>query len=131
MDNIVSVKLDSRYAPTLGGVWQYDYGQALRITGPEFPPALSIRYLPHTQAKIHERHRMHRLCSPRCLYRTLTRFQSGNSRTVRIHTARAIRLHIMARHGRTPRITTSGSRVCMDGKRCTQTNHWQTFPSAV
>lgn len=35
------------------------------------------------------------------------------------------------RHGRAPRITTSGSRVCMDGKRCTQTNHWQTPLSAV
>lgn len=34
MNNIVSVKLDSRYASTLG-VWQYDYGQVLRITGPE------------------------------------------------------------------------------------------------
>lgn len=39
MNNIVSVKLDSRYASTLG-VWQYDYGQVLRITGPELPPAL-------------------------------------------------------------------------------------------
>lgn len=45
----------------------------------------------HTQAKIHGRHRMHRLCSPRCLYRTVIRFQSGNNRTARIHTARAIR----------------------------------------
>lgn len=35
MDNIVSVKLDSRYAPTLE-VWQYDYGQKLQITGGDF-----------------------------------------------------------------------------------------------
>lgn len=35
------------------------------------------------------------------------------------------------RHGGVLRTTMSGSRVCMDGKRCTQTNHWQTFPSAV
>ena len=43
MDNIVSVKLDSRYASTLG-VWQYDYGQVLRITGPELPPAVEVRF---------------------------------------------------------------------------------------
>lgn len=41
MNNIVSVKLDSRYASTLG-VWQYDYGQVLRITGPELPPAVEV-----------------------------------------------------------------------------------------
>lgn len=43
MDNIVSVKLDSRYASTLG-VWQYDYGQVLRITGPELPPAVEVQF---------------------------------------------------------------------------------------
>lgn len=43
MDNIVSVKLDSRYASTLG-VWQYDYGQVLRITGPELPPAVEAQF---------------------------------------------------------------------------------------
>lgn len=44
MDNIVSAKLDSRYASTLG-VWQYDYGQVLRITGPELPPAVEVQFL--------------------------------------------------------------------------------------
>lgn len=43
MDNIVSIKLDSRYASTLG-VWQYDYGQVLRITGPELPPAVEVQF---------------------------------------------------------------------------------------
>lgn len=43
MDNIVSVKLDSRYASTLG-VWQYDYGRVLRITGPELPPAVEVQF---------------------------------------------------------------------------------------
>ena len=43
MDNIVSVKLESRYASTLG-VWQYDYGQVLRITGPELPPAVEVQF---------------------------------------------------------------------------------------
>ena len=43
MDNIVSVKLDSRYASTLG-VWQYDYGQVLRITGPGLPPAVEVQF---------------------------------------------------------------------------------------
>lgn len=43
MDNIVSAKLDSRYAFTLG-IWQYDYGQVLRITGPELPPAVEVQF---------------------------------------------------------------------------------------
>jgi hypothetical protein len=43
MDNIVSCKLDSRYASTLG-IWQYDYGQVLRITGPELPPAVEVQF---------------------------------------------------------------------------------------
>ena len=43
MDNIVSVKLDSRYASTLG-VWQYNYGQVLRITGPGLPPAVEVQF---------------------------------------------------------------------------------------
>lgn len=43
-NNIVSVKLDSRYASTRGGVWQYDYGQVLRITGPELPPAVEVQF---------------------------------------------------------------------------------------
>ena len=43
MNNIVSVKLDSRYASTLG-VWQYDYGQVLRITGPNLPPAVEVQF---------------------------------------------------------------------------------------
>lgn len=43
MDNIVSVKLDSRYAST-PGVWQYDYGQVLRITGPELPTAVEVQF---------------------------------------------------------------------------------------
>lgn len=43
MNNIVSVKLDSRYASTMG-VWQYDYGQVLRITGPELPPAVEVQF---------------------------------------------------------------------------------------
>lgn len=51
-------------------------------------------------------------------YRTLTRFRSGNNQAARIHMPRATRLCTTARHGRAPRITTSGSRVCMDGKRC-------------
>ena len=42
-NNIVSVKLDSRYASTLG-VWQYDYGQVLRITGTELPPAVEVQF---------------------------------------------------------------------------------------
>ena len=43
MNNIVSAKLDSRYASTLG-VWQYDYGQVLRITGTELPPAVEVQF---------------------------------------------------------------------------------------
>lgn len=27
-----------------GGVWQYDYGQVLRITGPELPPAVEVQF---------------------------------------------------------------------------------------
>lgn len=43
-NNIVSVKLDSRYASTLG-VWQYDYGKVLRITAkPELPPAVEVQF---------------------------------------------------------------------------------------
>ena len=50
MNNIVSVKLDSRYASTLG-VWQYDYGQVLRITGPELPPAVEVQFSPRNQER--------------------------------------------------------------------------------
>mgnify|MGYP000954615127 CR=1 FL=1 len=43
MDNIVSVKLDSRYASTLG-VWQYDYGQILRIQGENLPKVVEVHF---------------------------------------------------------------------------------------
>ena len=42
-NNIVSVKLDSRYASTLG-VWQYDYGQILRIQGENLPKVVEVHF---------------------------------------------------------------------------------------
>lgn len=43
MNNIIECKLDSRYASTLRA-WQYDYGQVLRISGRELPPAVEVQF---------------------------------------------------------------------------------------
>lgn len=44
MNNIIIVKLDSTYTAVYSGIWQYDYGQILRITGVEFPKAVEIQF---------------------------------------------------------------------------------------
>lgn len=40
MNNIIECKLESTYKEIFIGLWQYDYGQILRITGVEFPKAV-------------------------------------------------------------------------------------------
>lgn len=44
MNNIIECKLDSTYKEIYTGIWQYDYGQILRITGVEFPKAVEIQF---------------------------------------------------------------------------------------
>lgn len=44
MNNIIECKLESTYKEIYTGLWQYDYGQRLRITGVEFPKAVEIQF---------------------------------------------------------------------------------------
>lgn len=44
MNNIIECKLESIYKEIYTGLWQYDYGQILRITGVEFPKAVEIQF---------------------------------------------------------------------------------------
>lgn len=44
MDNIIECKLESIYKEIYTGLWRYDYGQILRITGVEFPKAVEIQF---------------------------------------------------------------------------------------
>lgn len=44
MNNIIECKLESTYKEIFIGLWQYDYGQILRITGVEFPKAVEIQF---------------------------------------------------------------------------------------
>lgn len=44
MNNIIECKLESTYKEIFTGLWQYDYGQILRITGVEFPKAVEIQF---------------------------------------------------------------------------------------
>lgn len=44
MDNIIECKLESTYKEIFTGLWQYDYGQKLRITGGDFPEAVEIQF---------------------------------------------------------------------------------------
>lgn len=44
MDNIIECKLESTYKGIYTGLWQYDYGQILRITGADLPKAVEIQF---------------------------------------------------------------------------------------
>lgn len=44
MNNIIECKLESTYKEIFIGLWQYDYGQILRITGVEFPKAVEVQF---------------------------------------------------------------------------------------
>lgn len=44
MDNIIECRLNSTCKEIFTGLWQYDYGQILRITGVEFPKAVEIQF---------------------------------------------------------------------------------------
>lgn len=44
MNNIIECKLESTYKEIFTGLWQYDYGQKLRITGGDFPEAVEIQF---------------------------------------------------------------------------------------
>ena len=44
MNNIIECKLESTYKEIFTGLWQYDYGQILRITGVDFPKAVEIQF---------------------------------------------------------------------------------------
>ena len=43
MDNIIEVQFNEMLQRTRS-IWQYDYGQVLRITGPELPPAVEVQF---------------------------------------------------------------------------------------
>lgn len=44
MDNIIECKLESTYKEIFTGLWQYDYGQILRITGADLPKAVEVQF---------------------------------------------------------------------------------------
>lgn len=44
MNNIIECKLESTYKEIYTGLWQYDYGQILRITGADLPKAVEIQF---------------------------------------------------------------------------------------
>ncbi len=44
MNNIIECKLESTYKEIFTGLWQYDYGQILRITGGNLPKAVEIQF---------------------------------------------------------------------------------------
>ena len=44
MDNIIECRLDSTCKEIYTGIWQYDYGQKLRITGGDFPESVEIQF---------------------------------------------------------------------------------------
>ena len=44
MDNIIIVKLDSTYAAVHSGIWQWNYGQILRIQGGNLPKVVEVHF---------------------------------------------------------------------------------------
>lgn len=44
MDNIIIVKLDSTYAAVYSGIWQWNYGQILRIQGGNLPKVVEVHF---------------------------------------------------------------------------------------
>lgn len=50
MDNIIECKLKSTHKEIFTGLWQYDYGQKLRITGVDFPEAVEIQFSLHEKS---------------------------------------------------------------------------------
>lgn len=44
MNNIIECKLESTYKEIYTGLWQYDYGQRLRITGVDLPTAVEVQF---------------------------------------------------------------------------------------
>ncbi len=44
MNNIIIVKLDSTYAAVYSGVWQWNYGQILRIQGGNLPKVVEVHF---------------------------------------------------------------------------------------
>ena len=44
MDNIIECRLDSICKEIYTGIWQYDYGQILRITGADLPKAVEVQF---------------------------------------------------------------------------------------
>lgn len=44
MNNIIQAVLNSTYPETTGRIWQYDYGQILRIQGQQLPKAVEIHF---------------------------------------------------------------------------------------
>ena len=44
MNNIIIVKLDSTYAAVYSGIWQWNYGQILRIQGGNFPKVVEVHF---------------------------------------------------------------------------------------
>lgn len=50
MNNIIECKLESTYKEIFTGIWQYDYGQKLRITGKNFPKTVEIQFSLHEKS---------------------------------------------------------------------------------
>lgn len=44
MGNIIECQLNSTYKNIYAGIWQYDYGQILRITGANLPTAVEVQF---------------------------------------------------------------------------------------
>ena len=44
MDNIIECRLDSTCKEIYTGIWQYDYGQILRIIGADLPKAVEVQF---------------------------------------------------------------------------------------
>lgn len=44
MGNIIIVKLDSTYAEVYSGIWQWNYGQILRIQGGNLPKVVEVHF---------------------------------------------------------------------------------------
>lgn len=44
MNNIIIVKLDSTYAAVYSGIWQWNYGQILRIQGGNLPKVVEVHF---------------------------------------------------------------------------------------
>lgn len=50
MNNIIECKLESTYKEIFTGIWQYDYGQKLRITGKNFPKTVEMQFSLHEKS---------------------------------------------------------------------------------